>query len=184
MLGAEKKCRKLRTGKVDYSPETMAPGKELRFWRASLARKQGAKIHSRLWQSLKKAANVTIPTKDLSFDDINQFIKSASDRYREAKKQAPSNRETYLDTLPIKIRTRYLRVESQRRQGRVARAINGKLKGGAVSMVKTLGPNGETLVCSTKPTLEKAIISGNKGNYSRSTDTPPNPAIFCSRLSL
>ena len=45
-------------------------------------------------------------------------------------------------------------------------------------MVKTLGPNGETLVCSTKPTLEKAIISGNKGNYSRSTDTPPMQEYF------
>ena len=116
-LSAEKKCRKLRTGKVEYSPDTMAPGKELCFWQAALARKQGAKVHSLLWQSLKKAAKVTTPTKDLTFDDINQFIKSASDWYREAKKQAPTNRETYLDTLPPKIRTRYLRVEAQCWQG-------------------------------------------------------------------
>jgi hypothetical protein len=175
MLGAEKKCRKLCTGKVPYSPKVAMIGSEICYWDAILNHILKKPVNARTLKSLKKAAGVTMVTRHLSIDQVNKLSWDACKRYREAKANAPTHRQNHLDSLPPKQRNRYLRVEEQRWQGLIARSIPGKLKGAGVSMVTTQISDGQV---THQRAVEDAIINANKFKYSQSTDTAPMQPSF------
>ena len=178
MKGAEKKCRKLRTGKVPYSPKVAMIGSEIRYWDAILNRILKKPTNARTLKRLKKKAGVTTTTSHLSIEQVKDLSWDARTRYREAKSNAPTHRRSHLESLPPKQRNHYLRVEEQRRQGTIARSITGKLKGAGVSMVTTQNPDGQMTHHTTKRAVENAIIDANKFKYSQSTETPPMQPYF------
>ena len=132
MLHAEKKCRKLRMGAVQFSEATQEPRNRINFWKIALQRKYGKPTSSRHWSRAKKKAKVAVRVVTLTIDAIHELLHQAFVDYKEAKKKDGDSRRTYLENLPSKDAARILRTEEQRRQGRVARKINGKLKGGMV----------------------------------------------------
>jgi hypothetical protein len=130
-------------------------------------------ISSTYLKFLKKKAGINEPNGHFTLEYVNELAADARKRFRQAKTHVPASRESYLQTLPLNVRKHYLRVEEQRGQGLVARAINGKLKGSSVSMVTTHDDQGNPIKCSTKTTIESAAIKANQHKYSQSDDTPP-----------
>ena len=140
MLKAEKKCRKLRMGMVQFSPELDLSLKRLAFWDIAIARRQMAErkatgnrmrkreISSRMWRRKKKAAKLTIKTRHLSLTEMEDLRKKEKQNYGELKKRHRTLRTTFLDTLDPKDRERLKRVEKQRELGRYAKAVTGKLE--------------------------------------------------------
>ena len=107
--------------------------------------------------------------------DLHDRLYNARKKYLEAKKNQVQNRENYIKAnYTAKEAERRLRVEEQRRQGRVARAITGKLSSGAVSMV--IDDQGNR--CSGKGPVEQAMIEANRGKHSKCCDTPPMQPAF------
>ena len=58
MLKAEKKCRSLKMGGVDFSEATEQPRRCIRFWELAIKRRQGKRVSSRHWARRKKKANM------------------------------------------------------------------------------------------------------------------------------
>jgi hypothetical protein len=73
MLGAEKKCRKLCTGKVPYSPKGVMIGSEICYWDAILDRILKKPVNARTLKRLKKAAGVTMITRHLSIEQVKDL---------------------------------------------------------------------------------------------------------------
>jgi hypothetical protein len=111
MLGTEKKRRMLHTGKVPYSPKVAMIGSEICCWDAILDHILKKPVNARTLKSLKKAAGVTMITRHLSFDQVNELSWDTRNRYQEAKANAPTHCRSHLDSLPPEQRNRYLRVE-------------------------------------------------------------------------
>ena len=125
-LCAEKKCRKLKMGAVDYSLEMARHVKQIAFWDIAISRrypeagrsrrKKRSKRHStsfapsrpapqissRLWQRKKKAANVKISTRHMSPLDMQEERWKAKKDYKEAKKNSSELRLQFLETLDPK----------------------------------------------------------------------------------
>ena len=165
-------------GNIPYSLETATIGNEIRYWAAVVKRILKRRISSTYIKFLKKKAGINEPTSNFTLEYVNELAADAKKGFLQAKKTAPASRENYLQTLPPKMRKHYLRVEEQRRQGLVARAINGKLKGSSVSMVMTHDVHGNPIKCSTNATIEAAAIKANQTKYSQSDDTPPMQPYF------
>jgi hypothetical protein len=51
---AEERCRKLKMGRVHYSPATMLPRYQVAFWRIAIRRRMGGHVAGRLWTRAKK----------------------------------------------------------------------------------------------------------------------------------
>ena len=151
MLKAERKCRKLRMGRVNFSPAVNEILKTLAFWDVAIARreveepsnkgkrKKKRKVSSRLWRRKKHAAGVRILTKYMSISEMEEHRKTAKEKYHEAKKQHRDLRLSFLDTLDSKTKQKLKRHEKQREMGRLAKAITGKLESKSVTKVELDG---------------------------------------------
>ena len=54
LLQAESKCRKLKTGSIEFSPTIQRQRNLLRFWKLLLKRKQGQRIDTKYLTRLEK----------------------------------------------------------------------------------------------------------------------------------
>ena len=166
MLRAQKKCRRLYMGLVDFSAAVDIPRKRIQFWEIAIRRRKGIKVSVNLWKRRKKKAKVTFSTRDLSDDDMSAHLKLARSDYRKAKKDHEQLRETFLEKLDKKVCDRLLRVEQARQLGCTARAINGKLESLSVNRVEHNGVS-----CETQAALKGALFPINKAKVHASEDT-------------
>lgn len=167
MKKAEHKCRKLKMGGVSFSDATDGPIKKIDFWAAAIRRRKGCTVRPSLWKRKKKAAKITVRTKDLSIEDMEQELQQARKDYKKAKKDHKNLRLKFLDTLKPKDRKRLKQSEQSREKGRLARSINGKLSS---SKVQQLIVNGS--VCMEKDTLDRAFVEANYDKMHSSEQTP------------
>ena len=121
MLQAEKKCRKLRMGAVQFSTATELPRNQIGFWNLAIRRRLGIKVSSRLWRRRKKKANITESTSTIDIKGLRQKLKEAKQAYRKAKKEHRQHRKKFLETFSPKDRDRIKRVEEQRQLGRLVK---------------------------------------------------------------
>jgi len=77
MLRAERRCRKLKMGAVAFSEATDMPVKRIDFWECAIKRKRKLRVKPRLWARKKKAANITMSTKNMTVDEMVQHLKAA-----------------------------------------------------------------------------------------------------------
>ena len=181
MLKAERKCRKLRMGAVQFSEATEHPRRAIAFWKyaikrreSSLRRQAGLPSHeysSRRWRRLKAKAKITIATRELTLDEMKQHLRTAYAEYKEAKVNDADSRLEFIKTFSEKDRARILRTEEQRRQGRVSRQINNKLSGGSVTQVLVTDPDGTQRPVSDKDGIEDACLSTNEDRYRQTEDS-------------
>ena len=124
MLYAERKCRKLRMGAIQFSPELAQAIKELAFWDVAIRRKfptlrpdgtPRPQISSNLWRRKKKAAGIKQTTGHMTKEEMQEAYRAAKTRYKEAKANHEELRTKFIDTLPAKDRERLRRHEEQRR---------------------------------------------------------------------
>ena len=175
MMEAEHKCRKLKTGEIQFSETTVQPRREMKFWKLAIKRREGHYVRSRQWSRAKEKANITMDTSGLSIPDMQKARNTAYVAYRTARKSHIENRLTFLDNFDPKIRKRLLHTEEQRRQGRVSRWINQKMFGGSV--IKTFRSDiiegVETVTeCSTKDEINAVLMEVNESKYKQCGASP------------
>ena len=167
MKKAEKTCRKLRMGRVDFSLATESPRRRISFWALALKRKQNKRVSSRLWRRKKRKAKVTELVGPLTTQDIQDRLTQARLDCRAAKKRHKEERVAFLESLPKKDRQRFIQTEQQRALGRIAKAVTGKLANSGVIKVEYQGA-----VCTTRLEVETALLTVNAAKYRACEDTP------------
>ena len=176
MLKAEKKCRKLRMGEVSFSEATEKPRREVAFWQLAIRRRLGLPVSPRLWKRRKKKANITEPIRSLTLSQLNERQKQAKLEYRKAKKTHDDSRQKFIDTFPAKDRDRIKRHEEQRKIGRLARLVTGKLT--SKSVTRVIINNTE---CTDKKEIESVLLNVNEEKIQASATTPflQQPLVDC-----
>ena len=82
---AEKKCRKLNTGNVPYTPKISEIGYLIKFWNTVLRKKKGCNISSKHIQHLARKMKIQDPMQ-LSLQDCEQECKVSVKKYHSLKK--------------------------------------------------------------------------------------------------
>jgi hypothetical protein len=189
MLKAERRCRKLRMGAIQFSPALAKAIKELAFWDIALRRKfpttqgsdperqQRAQLSSRLWRRKKKAAGIKYKIGNMSKAEMEGKRRQAKDAYVKAKGDHEALRTKFLDTLPEKDRVRLQRHEEQRKIGRSAKWITGKLESKSVTKVEWQGQE-----MTSRNEIEHTLLEVNRAkNESVRTHSLPATAP-CGRI--
>lgn len=148
MLYAEKQCRKLKLGKVPWSPQLSLIWKRLEAWYVLKRRCQGRNVNDRYLQRLLHASQIEIP------DPLNAATCSEQEKacwmyYCKVKKSADMIREGHLESLATALATKnqsrkstelkILRAkEKQRSQACNIKAIQDKLQSGGVKFVTVI----------------------------------------------
>jgi hypothetical protein len=99
-LLAEERCRKLKMGRVQFSPATMLPRYQVAFWRIAIHRRQGQCVPSRMWSRAKKKAKITTACGSMSEEDMKQALKEAYAAFKKAKKSHIENRLSFIESFP------------------------------------------------------------------------------------
>ena len=183
MRKAEKHCRKLRMGAVDFSNATAGPLKEIAFWDIAIQRKfpssrptrsrQGRHqpyapcISPRLWRRKKKAANIETPTSGMSKHEMIQKRRTAKAAHKQAKADHANLRVNFLDLLPHKEAKKFMRKEAQRKMGMVSKRATGKLASKSVTKVVSAGQE-----LTEKHEVEECLVQVNQAKVRASDDTP------------
>jgi len=89
MNDAEKHCRKMKMGAIEWSPNLALAWDRIAAWTALLRTQKGIKINSRLVQRLVKKTNLSL-SWGLLVDTIANNLKAAYKDYSALKKQASS----------------------------------------------------------------------------------------------
>ena len=97
MIMAEKGCRKLRMGKVHWSPELQKARDKITYLKLSLSRWAGCKIGAKLLMRLARSLGVNC--KKWEDKKLHEALDEANKAYRAIKKDHRKLRETYLDDL-------------------------------------------------------------------------------------
>ncbi len=186
MRKAEKRCRSLKMGAVQFSEATSVPLKQIDFWDTAIKRKfprpdkqtrrcpshstptpAPPKVSPRLWRRKKKAAGVTEAVGPMTLQEMLDKKQGALDAYHKAKKDHDNLRTTFLKSFPPKIRDRLMRKEQQRKLGRVAKLVTGKLE--SKSVLKVITQDGEL---TDKLDMERCLLGVNAAKLRASDSTP------------
>ena len=168
MKQAEHKCRKLRMGAVDFSEATEQPRHEIAFWKVALRRRKGMRVSTNMWCRKKKKANVVQDTAPMTEQDLVDALKQAKQAYAKAKKNHADSRIKFLETFSEKDRKRILRAEEQRKLGRIAKLVTGKLGSKSVTKIEIDGEE-----CTSQAAIERTLLQVNEAKCRACEETPP-----------
>jgi hypothetical protein len=93
---SEKKCRKLRTGQVAFSPALQNSMKTIRAWSLLIKKHKGEKVSSRLLARTLNQSGITQSARELSLKDLNLSLKEAYQDYYKLKAHHHALRQSYL----------------------------------------------------------------------------------------
>ena len=184
MLGAEKKCRKLRKGTIPFAPSTIQPALALSFWKLQLKRHRGKKVSSRLLERKRKQAQIPLqPFTSLTGDQIQQEISQCVIQWNKAKSQAITQRKEFLENKAQELLSsnmskatalrQLLQQEKLRNQHRhIQHTIKGPRSTGLSSVYGVPDING-VRPHHTQPTaIAQCCIEANQQKYRRTECTP------------
>ena len=188
LLQAEKKCRKLKTGAIDYSPTIQLQRDSLRFWKLILKRRKGQKIDTKYLSRLERRLNLS-HTFQTPLNVIHQNIKDAHRQYAILKKTHSSLRDEWIEQLAAARAANGNRNSitelTQLRQREHLRRAYRQIKW-CLHHDTTTGPitevteilDGQTLHHNNKFTVEQAILTANNKKYRQTNDTPPMTSLL------
>lgn len=181
---ADKKCRKLQTGNVAWSPAIQISINRIRYIRAckcNLDITQKHKVHRRTLCKLFKKSNFS--EKILNYDEAVVTLQLEYEEYNKLKILAKSNRLTFMEELSVvkaqqddldpanMLKQLQLR-ERQREMARKIKRIKGIQRVG-VKAVETPGEEENTWVLQTeKKEIEKGCMDKNKRRFTQANHTP------------
>ena len=192
MMAAEKKCRKLRMGGVEFSPTVDAWGKRWALWklverhkRSLIERRRnnsGVKPVSR--SLIKRRAKIAGVEKPLSVthEEAQWHLTQCRRMYLSLKPQAFDLRQEFLakrvvaamdanDEKAIEDIKRIIRNEKLRKAWRLIKRAEGRKRSGSVKDVEVM-ENGEWVRKSNKAEVEEGIMSENTKRFRLTNDTP------------
>jgi hypothetical protein len=97
-LRAERKCRKLRTGCVQWSPEFAVLNASKQFWYLANKKVSGLKVDTKYFKRVARAANLN-PMVLGRPDIIYAKLQEATERVREYKRDHANKRNSWLENL-------------------------------------------------------------------------------------
>ena len=180
---AEKKCRKLHSGSLPWSPKLQKTRDIKLYIRLTIRRKKGHKVGARYLTRLSKKAGKQLA--HLSLDELGIELQEATKIYKEIKLEAVDHRISFLDSLAeakekngegtkANIISNIKRTEEQRTSYRSLRRLKKKFQQNlATTSVMLTMPNGSTVELTDKDEMVTAIIHENRKKYHQSEDTCP-----------
>ena len=173
MRKAEKKCRKLKMGMVDFSPDIALPLREIIFWDIAIRRRKlctsedaTGRVSPKLWKRLKKRAQIHGPIGHMTLEELYEKRREAKAKYKKAKKNHKKLRIKFIETFDQKERERLKRTEKQRQLGRWAKRVTGKAASKSVTKVDHQGQE-----YTTKQGVEAVLFEVNRAKTRASDDT-------------
>ena len=167
LLHAEKKCRKLRTGEVEYSPEVSEAAEKWYAWRMMLKAAQGGRTNTRELNRL--ASKWNIDTSNLNnIWSLKMNVERSRREYLVLKAQQAVHRRKYLERTG---RLAKWKRESRKRQYKRCNSTFGKKKMKSINNVE-YRDNGVLIQTSTKEELEHAIMKENSNRFRLAYTSP------------
>jgi len=98
MQQAERYCRKLKMGAVEWSPQLALSRALIAMWMAMVKARTGKHISSRLIRRLMDKAGYTATT-GITLIMAQNNLKAETKKYYQLKRQASTHRESFLESL-------------------------------------------------------------------------------------
>jgi hypothetical protein len=182
ILLSEKTCRKLKMGEVSWTPQYQLCHRKLEALNLLAKKRRGGKVSTRLVTRKLRSAGLS----DLWTAPLDEINEDRDRYYRERKRIAQDSvqlRITWIESLAAAKAAagnssqeqeilNFNRREEQRRNARMIRRVNGKLRSGSVTSVIAPDAHGQWIECSTKTTIEKALLQENQRRFNQARDTP------------
>lgn len=180
---ADKKCRKLPMGKVEWSPAIQKARELLELWGLILKKKIGKRVSSRLITRGMAKFHLAFRIRDITMAQIIASKRDALKEYRSLKLSSSALRTTFLEDLAaarsaaghnsIATKIRQLQTqEHQRSMVRQIRYIYGTSKGGGITSVIAPDGTGSYVELTSKSDMERAIMDENERKYRQASQTP------------
>ena len=174
MEKAELKCRKLKMGKVPWSPAYRKIQLEFDYWRMRSRYKLGLHRNVRQLQVLQNKLNI-VYDNSLTLKEINSKITDCYQRKKkivlmseslslEYRQQLATAKEAEGETKAATYLRNLNRIERQRQMFQNIRRMEGKLKGGSTNKVIITEDNGVIKEYNKKEDMEKVIAVSNEKN--------------------
>jgi len=100
---AERKCRKLRTGQVAFSPELNLSRFKIKAWLLLIDKYKKREVSSRFLKRTLKRANLSNKMRSLSEEELQERLKDEYKLYYQLKGEAGELRMTALENLALAI---------------------------------------------------------------------------------
>ena len=177
---AEKKCRQLCMGNIDFSPEVEQARKLCKFWHLVWKKKSGRGISPSTIRTMARKLQILAPLS-CSLDEAKHRWKQAAQDYELLKPLGGSLRTEWLrlrtddDNLSEEQRKRaaaQLRGEEQRDEARQIKAVIQKISGNSVFQVEAPNTEGDYTLRTDRHEVEAAIMTNNEARF-RLTETTP-----------
>jgi len=174
MKAAEKRCRKLHMGEVDFSPTMVAAGRKVELYKLVWRKKQGQGIKSTKIRRLAAKLNIPRPLS-VSLEEAEELYKQALEEYHVFKPDAAVFRYDFLVSRKDdpkateedrKAAERLLSKEKARETSRHLRRIKNNPNLGAISRVEVPSDDGtSSIIHDTQETVEQAIMDSIEKRY-------------------
>jgi hypothetical protein len=180
---AERRCRKLRTGQVAFSPELNACWLKIKAWTLLISCAKRNKISSRLLKRTLKKACLPTEMRGLPLTVLEEKLKEEHKIYHQIKGEAKQLRMTALESLAEALaaqgnveKEKTLKAlrerEQQRTLARKIKYLQGKIRTGSTTMVSITDADGNRQDITKKSAIEKAILDSNRLKFNQSSHRP------------
>jgi hypothetical protein len=181
-LRAERHCRKLRTGTVDWTPQYQNLRATYDYWKKTVDQLSGKKVSKHLLQKLAKRANIR-HEKDMTLAEAKKNKSEAHKARKKFNKHAPKAREERKDDQVEKaieegriqeakeIQERW-KHEQQRKASRLIKRAMGKFDKGSMSFVVAADQEGRRIEMRKKEDIENACLQENNRRFRQAGNTP------------
>jgi hypothetical protein len=191
MLFAEKRCRKLAMGNVDFSPEVDMARKRRWLWQQVVKRREGKNISSSLITRRARQYGIMSPLS-VTLAQARRHYLAADTAYDALKKHAPAYRQEFLrdratnksGDVPInaqKAARRMLQQERQRSEARHLKQVLAKVQGGVITRIEVL-EDGEYIEKTTQADVEHHTMAMCEARFRLTENTPLRLEPMCSAL--
>ena len=180
---AEKQCRKIRYGQVNFSPELSKLGLTWQFWRKALHYRQG-RFKGRNFL-ISTAKRLQIPSFNLSPAEILHHLRSAKRDYLTLKRSHQTTRDKYAsEDSERAIELKRLRTkEKLKLKWKMCKKYFGKRRMNSISQVEYF--SGSSLVRVLQQfAIEKAIMSENSSRFVLAYSSPLLNQPLLGRLGM
>ena len=188
LLQAEKKCRKFKTGNIEFSPTIQHQRNLIRFWKLILKRQQGHRIDTKYLTRWERKLHLQ-HTFSTPLSTIKSNIKEAYSKYQTLKKEHSTLRDEWIEQLAaakaeagnlnsVSVLHNLRQKEKMRRAHRQIRwCLHHDTLTAPITEVTAIS-NNTTTRHTTKFTVEQAILKANNNKYRQTNDTPPMTTLL------
>lgn len=183
MIQAEKSCRKLRMGAVDFCPEYHLLSQKVITWRLIVKRKRGGSVDSRYFtRQLKKSALDRLQVHTLTFDQAIAQLRSAYIQLKLFSKTADQKRVSWIEELATaravssglsaeqELKT-MLHRERQRKEARIIKAVIRPKANLGLTMIQ-IPVDGSIKEVSSQQEMEQVLCSELAARFHQASTTP------------